>query len=476
MSSAPTYRREREPHTGLGWRLAEAMTRAYSVGLRWLPVLYICWASVFGATVAWVMPPWQNADEPAHVERIIQIGLGGLLGERMPNAVGGISDPALLDAFAATRSLPFHADAKMTHAMTKQGGSVRWSHRPGPMAFPNTAMYPPFLYAAAVPAALIGRLGRLHIVDTLRLMRVFDAVAAAVLGALALAVARRTRIAISAILVLPMSLALAASATQDALLIPVAALAVALVDRARSRPLQLPRAWTLTALAVCLGIVVTAKPPYLPLAALPLLLPAPAGRARWWLAAGGALAALLWSLHVSRDLGLATSGVDPRAQAMRLVHHPFVLAQVIANSIAQRWRLYVESMVGILGWLDTALPSGFVETARWIMPLALLSAMTPDAERSPWRRTLAAIAALAAAAAVFLSLYLIWTPLRGTVIEGIQGRYFLPLLPALALGMPNLGRWAAAFRPPALLAVLALAAASPPVVLTTLVSRYYMGP
>ncbi len=78
--------------------------------------------------------------------------------------------------------------------------------------------------------------------------------------------------------------------------------------------------------------------------------------------------------------------------------------------------------------------------------------------------------------AVFLSIYLVWSAPGASFVEGVQGRYFLPLLPALALAMPNLGRWAAALRPPALLAVLLLAAATPAVTLTTLVDRYYLMP
>jgi uncharacterized membrane protein len=316
----------------------------------------------------------------------------------------------------------------------------------------------------------------MRIADTLLLVRLFDAVAAACLGAAAIAVARRTRLAIAATLVLPMSLSLAASASQDALLIPVAALAVALIDRTRAQPPP-PRTILITVLAAaCLLTVVTARPPYILVAALPLLVPGGSSRLGVGLAVGLAAACLAWSLYVSRYLGVATLAADPGAQAVRLLHHPFVFVSVLEASLGQWWHSYVQSMVGVFGWMDTRLPIWFIEKASWAMPLGLLSAAVPEAAGRRWICSLAIVAALGSALAVFLSLYLIWSPLRSAVVLGVQGRYFLPLLPVLALGMPNLGRWATVFRPAALLAVVALALVGPAVTLATLVNRYYLAP
>jgi len=48
--------------------------------------------------------------------------------------------------------------------------------------------------------------------------------------------------------------------------------------------------------------------------------------------------------------------------------------------------------------------------------------------------TLTAI--LLAVGAVFFSLYVIWTPVGAPVIDGVQGRYFLPIAPFLAVAFP----------------------------------------
>ena len=443
-----------------------------------LPLLYLAWAIVVGVAIAWVTPAWQNPDEAAHVERIVQISLGGMVGFRSGATVGGLTAPAIDKSAAVTFGLQARPNAKISASMARAAGAVRWAGL-AMRSFSNTAAYPPFLYAAAVPAAWIGRWGRLSVVGTLRLIRMFDVIAAAALGALALAVARRTKLAIGVVLLLPMSIALAASASQDALLIPVAALGMALLDRARAQPGQYANRTALLATALALTLVAMARPPYLALLALLLLFPAAGPRLRWGLMLAGAAATLLWTAYTSLHISVPMHTADPSAQAAFLLHHPFAFFRVLSTTLRGNGRFYVGSTIGVLGWLDAPLPRRFVSGAAWVVLLGLASAATPDAQRAPWwrgRAPLGLAATLAATGAVFLSLYVIWSSPGEPAIEGIQGRYFLPLLPALAFAMPTLGRWASVLGPPALIAALLLAVATPAATLTTLVDRYYQMP
>jgi uncharacterized membrane protein len=88
--------------------------------------------------------------------------------------------------------------------------------------------------------------------------------------------------------------------------------------------------------------------------------------------------------------------------------------------------------VGVLGWLDSGFP-GHVYHRVFLLLFALLAVSIPPAD---WRRTGFARALLVSCAVasfmlVFFAMLVTWNPDSATLIEGVQGRYFL--LPAMML-------------------------------------------
>jgi hypothetical protein len=51
----------------------------------------------------------------------------------------------------------------------------------------------------------------------------------------------------------------------------------------------------------------------------------------------------------------------------------------------------------------------------------------------------AAAAVLSSIELIFVALYLTWTPVGADRVDGIQGRYFIPLLPVLLFLLPGSG-------------------------------------
>ncbi len=94
---------------------------------------------------------------------------------------------------------------------------------------------------------------------------------------------------------------------------------------------------------------------------------------------------------------------------------------------------YARQLIGILGSLDMPL-------RPWVYPVlgaVLIAAFCAPADLDqPRRRRLAVIAGLTALGyilAVFLIFYLVWTGLDQDQIEGVQGRYFVVVLPLAAV-------------------------------------------
>ena len=135
-------------------------------------------------------------------------------------------------------------------------------------------------------------------------------------------------------------------------------------------------------------------------------------------------------------------------------------------------------IIGVLGWLNLALP----HTLYLLWTIALAAAIVGDcvgakdttAPRFRWAEfALLLGAAVAAIFGIYISQYLIWTPVGMPWIGGPQGRYLLPLFPLLALALPRLGLPGGAGLRRALLALPLAAAAANVLMLPRLIVGFY---
>ena len=291
-------------------------------------------------------------------------------------------------------------------------------------------------------------------VATLRAVRVVNAVLATVIGTVAIASAAAGAPVLAVLLALPMTLSLFASANQDALLIATAALCASLLTHTPER--RGLAGWT--CLGLMLGSLAAARMPYLALGALPAVLAwrTPARRGGLLATAIAAAVAILWL-----RLGVASlfAGTPPAmrpfgaAQLRLLAHDPGRIVPVAWDTLEAHGVDYLHQIAGVLGWLTLPIP-----TWLWLAcGAAALAATAFSTERRvafpPGEIMLASLALILASGAVFGALYLNWTPVGAARVEGVQGRYFLPILAFIPAVLPR--RTLSPRRASAALAVLA---------------------
>lgn len=448
------------------WRLPRLDPALVS---RLLAALFCVYAAVAVPAVALLMPPFQAADELNHAERADQIASGGLVATRYggDTTSGGTVDLGLARLAAPFDGIRFQPENKETRAMADQAASVGWGNR-GVSSFPNTAIYPPFLY---LPAALGLRLGRgvgVSMLHGLLLARLLQATASIVVAATAIALSGGFAPLLFALCCLPMTLSLFGSVSQDGPMIATAALASMLL----ARPGVSGRGFVPGCIA--LALVAMARPAYLPLCLLPLLLPALPLRARL-AGAGGTIAAVLgWTVLAGRVTLFRPSAAQVAGQLHALSLHPGIWTMLVRSTLRVQWHEgcpYCRQFIGVLGWLDTPLPDPYYALTALVLLAALLSSAAVATPVPGINRAGAALLIGSAVVAVFALQYLSWSPIGGGTIEGVQGRYFLPLLPFLALTLPH-GRprspsWAFA-------ALCFYPALSIVVTLRAIVFRYYL--
>ena len=200
------------------------------------------------------------------------------------------------------------------------------------------------------------------IFESLRLARLLCALTAVGLGWLALRLCAFSGWLLLPFLLLPSTLFLNASCSQDAVLLAVAGLTVAML----SRPLMAGREFTGVELAVMAGLLAlcgTARPPYLAMAGV-LFLPgielrtgALRGSWRRWIrpaiACAGVVAVFGMWRHLVARLGLEHSNeATPEVQAIFLRAHPFAAAWALVRGTAYAAYDFARRGVYVVGWND----------------------------------------------------------------------------------------------------------------------------
>jgi uncharacterized membrane protein len=120
-----------------------------------------------------------------------------------------------------------------------------------------------------------------------------------------------------------------------------------------------------------------------------------------------------------------------------MMQHPLHFPQAFVTSLDYTPELF-RQLVGVLGWLDTALhPLAYPALGIAVVAVSLEGLGAPREVRV----RLAAVSWLTVAAyvlAVFLVFFLVWSRIASERVEGVQGRYFLMALPVVAIGLASL--------------------------------------
>ena len=121
-----------------------------------------------------------------------------------------------------------------------------------------------------------------------------------------------------------------------------------------------------------------------------------------------------------------------------LLSQPLALVRMLANTLSDKTAFYLESLVGQkMGWVEIDI-SEVISMLFWLL-LILASLKTKEEPmyiRTGQKWWIVFVCAVCAGL-ILAGMLLTWTPRGYVSIEGVQGRYFIPLMPALLLVLRN---------------------------------------
>lgn len=124
-----------------------------------------------------------------------------------------------------------------------------------------------------------------------------------------------------------------------------------------------------------------------------------------------------------------------------VVHNPIKTLRIFYNTLLEKGDYYHLTMMGNwLGNLDQVLDVPYLLILAMTFVLFFLAMKKPGGETvylTGGRRAWTLFLCAACAGAAMLSMFIAWTPASSKIVMGVQGRYFLPILPVFLMALKN---------------------------------------
>lgn len=256
---------------------------------------------------------------------------------------------------------------------------------------------------------------------------------------------------LAGVALLPMTLHLSASFSYDVMILGCMFLFTAVCLDLAFKKERVTWQDVLT-LMILMAVAGPCKLVYAPMMGLCLLIPVSrfGGWGRWAVAAlfvGGAWAVSMYVVNSQVLVSYATEtdayvfwAEEPGYSLTLLLHQPVRLVRMFYQTLLWQTEAYYKGMIGAwLGNLDPVLDVPYPVVAVFTLCLLALALRKPgeNLELGKKQRIWICTVCAGCAAVIMLSMLIAWTPLSSRVIEGVQGRYFLPFLPVLLMALKN---------------------------------------
>ena len=402
--------------------------------------VFFIWMLFVGFLMCFLTPPFQVPDEPLQMARAYQIAEGffisplqsdGMQYKRIAEVpTGFINDRLRLDLFHREHDYSFD-DIKYLFSQEIDHADLTI------VDVANTGQYPPLSYLPQAAGIWIARLFECSAGGIFYLARMMSVVFGAFCIAFAVKLLPQKKFLITALASMPMFIAEIASSSADAVTYSLCFLIAAYIYRLGmdGSPLTGKQIIFLFLGAVSLGML---KQVYGVILFLFLVLPLAKFRSRrmffclFFSIVGVFLAtSLAWIIlssggHTNIELPVNT-GADPVAQIQTVKGDVLLYLNVMFTNIAhgvfiEGWYYY--SFVGILGWLTLWFPEKFYYAYAVVL---FMGALFGKVQLNIWQRIVIVLAVFLSLAVIFLNQYLTWTPVGADYVDGVQGRYVIPI-------------------------------------------------
>ena len=396
--------------------------------------IFVALLFLAGSVLSAIIPPFQSPDEFEHITRAYLLGKGEVvLTAPQGQSSGGLVDTGLLQYMESFSGLPFHPEKKLTQTDVDAAKRIQWT---GEFAFRpalGMAYYFPGIYAVHTVGLKLGELLQVSVDASYRLARALLLLSCCAILYYAFLLWSPPAMVL-ALLFIPMSLFQFASASLDGIATALAVFVLSAFFRI-ARDGESRHHGLFACLMTAWLLIASSRLQLFPLILLPII----AGvllRRYWYVlsALAGAACVIAWQFVIMKTVvdGRVRLGDSTGNIAAYYIQNPSRLFGVLSETLANGdlMRGYFSSFFGVLGWLDT--PFAGKEYIYLLVMILLVFACSISYQVLFQRKLIGAVliaCAFGSLAIIFFAMLISWTPHPASLIDGVQGRYFL--IPAM---------------------------------------------
>lgn len=396
------------------------------LGISGRSLLFIILFSFSCIITSVVIPPFQSPDEFHHIRRAYTFSHGLLINEISGNTSGGSIDTGLELYFTKFNHLPFHPEKKINQAIKQEAKSIKWSGSYQFSGFPNTAVYFPLSYLPQAIAIKVGELFDLTVNKTYYLARYFSLLTIIILLYFSFRITEPHPL-VYFLLMLPISIFQCSSASTDGLHFSMTIIIMSFFVYMYEKGYN---AFFLFLMSLFIFILATHRINFFLMTFFPMFLWFYDNNKKYIYSSIILISSvLLWIFIAMKMTALPFRPVSMFEIAIYYICNPLETIKIFISTFTNVDLLtfYWKSFIGILGWLDYSIHRYALRNIAIVIFLILLLYSCITRIKRIYILTL--ISSLLITLSVYFILLVQWTRFpNAIVIEGVQGRYFIPIL------------------------------------------------
>ncbi|MCE7697943.1 MAG: DUF2142 domain-containing protein [Methanobacterium paludis] len=402
--------------------------------------IFLILAIIYGLTFLLINPPFQVPDEDIHFYKALGLTEGYLMPEKIGNGAGF---PVPEDTCKLIESFPpninFYKKLTINDITSRINVNIDKNTTSFvDLSFIIAVTYSPIPYIIPSSAISIGKFFDLSPLLLLYLARLANLIVWILLVYLAIRVIPVHKWVLLMIALMPMTLYEAASVSADSLTIGLSFLLIAYILKLVFDKDKFTKT-SFAVLMVLSGLIALSKSIYILIFFMFLLIPTDKFRDNKMkygifatiLLSIGSIAGI-WMLIYSGLYMTIIPNCSPSGQFYFILGHPSTYLNIILGTFMNKGSFYLVCFVGYLGLFDVPLP--FILTLAYLLVMVFVAMIDKSRFNVSLRQKLVClIIFILGFGAVVTFDYVTWNVVGGQIINGIQGRYFIPFAPLLFL-------------------------------------------